>query len=341
MKIIHYDQKEGELKVVADTLEDLWHLSKVLAVEDEVAGSTFRTYKVGKTEEKKHVKIRLKVKQVEFAESANRLRILGVIISGEPEEYIQLGRHHALDVAPGDKIAIKKTWMAHEIKRLREAEKETKRPKTTVVVLDEEHALFAVLKPYGIEYGLELRNTARKKSDDFEKKEQEYFSKIAENLEKAEGKVVVAGPGFAKDNLKAFIQQKKPELLKRIIFESCSYAEPSGVKELMNRGVLQKAAGLARFEKEENEMEEFFTHIYKESGKAVYGLEEVKKAVEVGAAEKLLVLDDLFRKSEQVQKIVEAAESRGTEIIVISSEGDPGLKLKNFGGVGVILRWKM
>jgi len=341
MKIIHYDQKEGELKIAADNLEDLWHLSKVIAAEDEIEGSTFRTYKVGKTEEKKHVKIRLKVKQIEFAEAANRLRILGVIIKGEPEEYVQLGRHHTLDVAPGDRITIRKKWMAHEIKRLKEAEKETKRPRLTLVVLDEEHALFALLKPYGIEYGLELRNTARKKSDEFEKKEQEYFSKITAELEKAEGKLVVAGPGFAKDNLKDFIQQKKPELLKRIIFESCSYAEPSGVIELMNRGVLQKAIGLARFEKEEKEVEAFFIHIYKESGKAVYGLEEVKKAVEAGAAEKLLVLDDLFRKSEDVQKIVETAESSGTEIVTISNEGDPGLKLKNFGGVGAILRWRI
>jgi len=341
MKIIHYDQREGELKIVADTLEDLWHLSKVIATGDEVEGSSFRTYKVGKVEEKKHVKIRLKVEQVEFSESSNRLRLLGTITWGEPEEFVQLGRHHTIEVAPGDKITIRKKWLEHELKRLKEAESETKKPKVLIVLLDEEHALFATLKPYGVDYGLEIRNKARKKSEDFEKKEQEYFSEITEQLERFEGKLVIAGPGFAKDNLRKFLQEKKPEILKKAIFDSCSYAEPSGVNELIKRGVLQKAAGLARFEKEEKEIEEFFINIYKETGKSVYGLEEVRKAVESGAVEKLLVIDSLFRKSEDVQKIVEDAEKSGSEIVMISEEGDHSLKLKNFGGIGAILRWNL
>jgi len=341
MKIIHYDQREGELKIIADTLEDLWHLSKVIATGDEVEGSSFRTYKVGKVEEKKHVKIRLKVEQVEFSESSNRLRLLGTITWGEPEEFVQLGRHHTIEVAPGDKITIRKKWLEHELKRLKEAESETKKPKVLIVLLDEEHALFATLKPYGVDYGLEIRNKARKKSEDFEKKEQEYFSEITEQLERFEGKLVIAGPGFAKDNLRKFLQEKKPEILKKAIFDSCSYAEPSGVNELIKRGVLQKAAGLARFEKEEKEIEEFFINIYKETGKSVYGLEEVRKAVESGAVEKLLVIDSLFRKSEDVQKIVEDAEKSGSEIVMISEEGDHSLKLKNFGGIGAILRWKI
>ncbi|MEM4166120.1 MAG: mRNA surveillance protein pelota [Candidatus Bilamarchaeaceae archaeon] len=341
MKIIHYDEKEGEMKIAVDGLEDMWHLSKIIREGDEVEGSTFRTYKVGKTEEKKHVKIRIKTERVEFAEAANRLRVLGKIIWGEPEEFVQLGKHHTIDIAAGDKIKIKRKWMAHELKRLREAEKETKKPKLNVILLDEEHALLASIKPYGVDFGAEFHNAARKKSDDFDKKQEEYFKKLTEEIERFEGKTVVAGPGFAKDNLKKYITEKKPELLKKIIFESCSYAEPSGIKELINRGVIEKAVGLARFEKEEREVEDFFMHIYKETGKVVYGIEEVKKAVAEGAAEKILVIDSLFRTSEEIQKIIEDAEKTGTDVIVVAAEGDPGLKLKNFGGFGAILRWRI
>jgi protein pelota len=69
MKIIHFDQKLGEMKVKADVLDDLWHLEKVILEGDEVEAHTFRTYKVGKTEEKKAVTIRVKVERVEFANS--------------------------------------------------------------------------------------------------------------------------------------------------------------------------------------------------------------------------------------------------------------------------------
>lgn len=341
MKIVHYDGKEGVMKVAADTVEDLWHLSKVIAPGDEVEGSTFRTYRVGDREEKKRVTIRVKAENVEFAEASNRLRVLGTIIWGSPEEYVQLGKHHTIEVAPGDAIKIKKKWAQHEIKRIKTAEKETRRPKLTVVVLDEEHALFATLKPYGIDYGMEIRNPARKREEDFEKKEREYFGKITAELERMEGRIVVAGPGFAKDNLKKFIQQKNPELIKRIIFESCSYAEPSGVNELLKRGIIEKAVGEARYEREEKEIEEFLAEIYKETGKAVYGMEEVKKAIEAGAAAKLLVLDTLLRTSADIETLIEEAEKTGVDVVVISSEGDPGLKLKNFGGLGSLLRWKL
>ncbi|MEM4359000.1 MAG: mRNA surveillance protein pelota [Candidatus Bilamarchaeaceae archaeon] len=341
MKIIHFDAKEGEIKVAADTVEDLWHLSKVIAAGDEVEGSTLRTYRVGSKEEKKHVTICLKTESVEFAEASNRLRILGVIIRGSPEEYVQIGRHHTIEVAPGDVIRIRKRWAQHELKRLRAAEKETKRPRLNIVVLDEEHALFATLKPYGIDYGAEIRNTARKREEDFEKKEREYFGRITAELERMEGKIIVAGPGFAKDNLKKFIEQKNPSLISRAIFESCSYAEPSGVNELLKRGVVEKVVGEARYEKEEKEVEYFFTEIYKETGRAVYGLDEVRKAVEMGAVSKLLVLDSLLRTSADVRTLVEEAEKKEADVIVISSEGDPGFRLKNFGGFGALLRWRL
>ncbi len=341
MKIIHFDKKEGELKIAADTVEDLWHLSKVVKAGDEVESRTFRTYKVGTKEEKKPVKIRINAEEVKFSESANRLRILGKIITGTPEEYVQIGRHHTIEVGPGDAVRIKKKWMKHELDRLRAAEKETKRPQLSIVVMDDEHALFAYLKPYGAEYGVSVKNPGRKRDEDYDKKEREYFGQVLSNLERIKGKIVVAGPGFTKDNFRNFVKQKNPELAKSIIFDTCSYAEPSGVNELIKRGVLEKAVGEARYEKEEKEVDEFFTEIYKETGKSVYGIEQVKNAVQIGAASKLLILDSMLRTSEDAEKLVEMAEKSGTDVIVISEEGNPGLKLKNFGGIGAVLRWRI
>jgi protein pelota len=146
MKIIHFDRKSGEMKVQADTLDDLWHLDKIIAPGDEVESHSLRTYKVGTKEEKKSVTIRVKAERVEFAKSANRLRVLGTIIWGEPEDYVQLGKHHSIDVGPGDRVRIVKSWKKHEYDRLKEAEKETLRPKLRIIVMDEEKALFAMLR---------------------------------------------------------------------------------------------------------------------------------------------------------------------------------------------------
>lgn len=341
MKIAHIDRKTGEIKLHTDTLDDLWHLEKVVNPGDEAEAKTWRTYKVGTKEEKKPVTIRVKVERVEFAKSANRLRLLGTIVSGHPEEYVQLGKHHTIEVEPGSRVKIIKKWKKYEIDRLRQAEKDTKKPSVNIIVLDEEKALLASVKPYGIDYGAEIDNTARKKSEDFEQREREFFGKVMKEIERKPEKFIVAGPGFTKDNLKKFIQQRKPELLKKIVFENCSYAERSGVNELLKKGVIEKVAGEARYEKEEKFIEKLVEEIHKDSGRAVYGIKEVDKAIELGAVEKLFVLDEFLRTGKNVEKTIDAAEKAGAEIVIFSSEGDAGIKLKGFGKIAGLLRWRI
>src|SRR5512137_315740 len=119
MRITHFDRKSGEMKISIETLEDLWHLERVLRPKDRVEARTLRSVKFGEgKEEKKPVTILLEVDSVEFAESANRLRVGGKIISGTPEDFIQIGRHHTLDFEPSDKLKIIKEWKNYEVDRL-------------------------------------------------------------------------------------------------------------------------------------------------------------------------------------------------------------------------------
>jgi protein pelota len=341
MKIIHFDQKLGELKLVTDTVDDLWHLEKVLSIGSRVEGHTTRTYKVGKKEEKKHVFITIEVERVEFSKSFNRLRILGKIVSGNPEEFVQIGKFHTIEVSPRDKIKITQNWKQHQYKRLKEAEKESKRPKIRIIVLDEQKALTAIVRSFGIEYGAELYSTASKKSEKQQEAERSYFGQIAAEIERHPEKYVVAGPGFTRDNLKKFISQKYPDLLKRIIWETCSYAERSGVNELLKRGALEKIMGEERIEKETKLVEELIVEIHKDSGLAAYGLDEVRRAAAAFAIKKLLVLDEYLRKDPDAEAAVEEADSAKAEIIIISSEEEPGMKLKGFGKIAALLKFKI
>ncbi|MEW6749022.1 MAG: mRNA surveillance protein pelota [Candidatus Micrarchaeota archaeon] len=341
MRISHFDRKTGEMKIEAETLDDLWHLDKVIAPGDEVESRTMRTYKVGNKEEKKPVTIRIKVERVEFAKTSNRLRILGPIISGTPEEFVQLGRYHTIDAEPGEKIKISKQWKNHEVKRLEDAVKESKRPRIRIIVIDEEQALTAVLRAFGVEYGAEFRSTGSKKGDDYESRQQEYFGKVTAEIERHPERFIVAGPGFAKDNLKDFIKKRKPELLSRITFESVSYAERSGVNELFNKGMIEKIMGEERFEKEMKAVEELLTEVYKDSGRATYGIAEVKKAAEAYAIKQLLILDEYLRTDKDAEAAVELADQGKADILIVSSEGDAGAKLKGFGKIAALLKFKL
>lgn len=341
MRIIHFDQKLGEMKVQADNLDDLWHLEKVLREGDRVEAHTIRTYKVGTREEKKPVTIRVKAERIEFSKSANRLRILGPIEWGSPEDYVQLGKHHTIEVAVGDRIKIIKEWKGHEFKRLKEAEAESKKPKLRIIVMDDEKALTAMLRAYGVEYGPEFYSKGSKKGEDYEKKEQEYFGQIMAEVERHPEKFVIAGPGFARENIRRFIEKRKPELLKRIVFESVSYAERSGVNELFNKGIIEKIMGEERFEKEMKLIEELIAEVNRDSGRAVYGIGEVRKAAELSAIDKLLVLDEYLRTEKQAEDVVDLAERNKADIVIFSSEGDAGVKLKGLGKIAALLRFKL
>ena len=341
MRIVHFDRKTGEMKLQVDTLDDMWHLDKVLAPGDEAEAHSLRTYKVGTKEEKKSVKIRVRIERVEFAKTSNRLRILGPIVWGEPEEYIQLGKYHSIDVEQGGRVKIIKQWKNHEVKRLEDAVRESKKPKLRIIVLDEEKALTAMLRAFGVDYGPEFYSSGSKRDENYARTQDEYFGKIMAEIERHPEKFVVAGPGFTKENLKKFMERRKPELLKRIIFESVSYAERSGVNELFNRGVVEKIMGEERFEKEMKLVEELMVEVNKDSGRAAYGIAEVRKAVEAYAVKTLMVLDEYLRSDKAAEDIVEKADAAKAEIVIFSSEGDAGAKLRGMGKIAALLRFKI
>ena len=155
------------------------------------------------------------------------------------------------------------------------------------------------------------------------------------------GKIIVAGPGFGKENLMKFIKQKDPQLARKIVLEHCSYAERSGINELLKRGVVSKVASEERAENELVLMDRFSVELRKESGMVAYGLEEVKRAVEASAVGTLLVIDELLRTNKEIEKVVEEAEKRKVKLVVFSHESDGGRELSGYGGLAALLRFRM
>ena len=91
MKILAKKLKENKLKLQVDSLEDLWHIYNVISEGDIVYAKTLRTVErkdADKKQEKKPVRLKLRVEKLNFDKTVNRLRVLGTIISGTPEEYI-------------------------------------------------------------------------------------------------------------------------------------------------------------------------------------------------------------------------------------------------------------
>ncbi|VVC01491.1 Peptide chain release factor subunit 1 [uncultured archaeon] len=345
MKLGKQDASEGEIRLTPENTEDLWHIERILQPGDQVLSKSFRRFKAaeGDAGEKKLVTIRLSAEKVEFARHANRLRVTGKIIEGSPPEFVQQGAYHTIDIEQDFPVSIiKEKWMAHHLARIKQAIAETKRPKMGLLVLDETHALYATLRGYGVEYELELENSASKRDERFDEKTKSFFGEILKKLQSSQvGKIIVAGPGFGKENLLKFIREKDPQLCRKIVLEHCSYAERSGINELLKRGVVSKVAAEERSENELVLMDKFSTELRKESGLVAYGIAEVKSAAAASAIGTLLVIDELLRNSKEVESIVEEAEKRKVKLVVFSHESDGGRELAGYGGFAALLKFKI
>ena len=100
MKVIFKDLKHGEIKLMPENLDDIWHLYNIVDAGDLVRAVTFRTDEQkddkirSKKAEKKRMKVGIRVSEVKFHEFSDRLRIQGKIIEG-PQD---LGSFHTFNI---------------------------------------------------------------------------------------------------------------------------------------------------------------------------------------------------------------------------------------------------
>jgi len=157
MKVIFRDLKHGEIKLMPENLDDIWHLYNIIDEGDLVRMVTFRTSEQkddkirSKKAEKKRMKLGIRVKEVKFHEFSDMLRIHGVIEEG-PQD---LGSYHTLsvDAEDMDKISIiKEEWKHHQLERIDEAVRLRNQSILTFVSLDEDTATIAVLRQSGLQW---------------------------------------------------------------------------------------------------------------------------------------------------------------------------------------------
>ena len=106
MRILHQDARANEIKLLPETLDDLWHLYNLIDERDLVFAMTYRRgeEKSDKLRPDRSDKVRMRlgirVQKVEFHETEDVLRVLGVIEQG-PQD---MGEHHTLMIGPGDAL---------------------------------------------------------------------------------------------------------------------------------------------------------------------------------------------------------------------------------------------
>ncbi len=209
----------------------------------------------------------------------------------------------------------------------------------------------------------------------------EWFTKVGEKasqlfLEKKNLKgLLIGGPGPTK---REFVNGNYLDyrIKEKIIgFYDTGYTDEYGLRELVNAASndLEKMDII----KDKKLMQRFLNEVKKDSGLAIYGEEEVRKALENGAVEVVLISDalekykikakckncgyevngvfekfdnicpncslpmEIIEKKDIVEEYAELAEKSSAELEIIGRESEEGeILYKAFGGIAGILRYK-
>jgi protein pelota len=171
--------------------------------------------------------------------------------------------------------------------------------------------------------------------------------------------LLLASPGFAAQNFLTYIKNyatshtHKPlaALLPLITVTHSSSANLSALAEVLASPAVLSKLQDSKFARETQILDEFYTSLRRDDGRAWYGPKEVEKCVEKGAVGRgggvLLISNRLFRASDVGERkkwvalVDRVREVEGGEVRVLSEAHESGKRLETLGGVAAVLTFPL
>jgi protein pelota len=328
----------GEIRLFPENIDDIWHLSHLIAPGDLVFATTLRTGDTAADKirpekaEKRPVRLGIRVGKVEFHHYANRLRVTGLIEHGMDQ-----GSHHTLNIETGYEISVIRQWWKSDLERIDRAVKASVYDVIHILTIEEGEAELFRIRHFGPELVITITMGSGKGME--VNSRTSFFEKVLGQLAPVNGPLVIAGPGFIKEDFMKFFRSRESEKAATAVVVETRRTGAGAVQEVIGLGTLEKLAGDLQLAREVNLMGEFLRRISKGEPVA-YGRAEVKNAGDCGAIEVVLVVDTLIR-DPGVVEMMEQAERSDSGVIVFSTGFEPGKQLEALGGVAALLRYRI
>ncbi|KAA8922959.1 mRNA surveillance protein pelota [Thermoplasma sp.] len=337
MRILEEDLRNSTYRIRVESLDDLWYLRNILSEGDTVSAVTLRRVEesadVQRSRERERIPItiKLRVEKIEFQDFDNRLRILGTVIEG-PED--TRGKHQSITVTVDSEISITKIWQEEHIRMLKEATDERFVTIYTAVAMDEDEAQVFLIHPYGVQQIGTVFSGRSGKYAESNYSETSYFEQIINVVKNYQSRIIVLGPGFARDRFATYCKQKGLSIIGSF---PANRTDSGAVYEFITSADVEKLLSEERIARDKEVVDEFLIALRKDM--AVYGRDQTTSALENGALSDLIITDEVFR-TDEGRKLLGTAESVGTKIHIVSVSNDPGQMVKKFGGFAGILRYR-
>ncbi|XP_068100192.1 protein pelota homolog [Hyperolius riggenbachi] len=368
MKLISKDIEKdnaGQVTLLPDEAEDMWHTYNLLQVGDSLQASTIRkvqtesaTGSVGSNRIRTTLTIR--VETIDFDSQACQLRVKGTNI--QENQYVKMGAYHTIELEPNRKFTLaKKQWDSVVLERIEQACDPASSADVAAVVMQEGLAhICLVTSSMTILRAKIETNIPRKRRGNctqHEKALEKFYEQVMQgiirhiNFEVVKV-VLVASPGFVREQfceflfLRAVKQDLKTLLENRGKFlqvHSSSGHKYSLTEVLCDPAVTARLAD-TKAAAEIKALSDFYKMLQHEPDRAFYGIKHVERASEVLAIDTLLVTDELFRHQDvptrtRYVRLVDSVKENGGTVRIFSSLHVSGEQLNQLTGVAAILRF--
>jgi protein pelota len=356
----------GEAKMVAEEGEDLWHAFNLIREGDLVTATTFRKVSrdngVGSESERIKLKLTIKVEGIEYDGEGHQIRLKGRNIT--ENEHVKLGAYHSLELELQRAFTLAKDkWDALDVERIKQCTDPAASADLAVLLITEGLAnLCLVGRTCTITRAKIEVNMPRKRgaaAAGYDKAIENFYSRaFAAVVRHVDWEIVkclvIAGPGFAKDGFKDYLdleaQRKDVRVLilnkSKIVLASASSAYRHALKEVLASPAIASQIKDTKAAQEVNALGDFMTMLGTDPARAFYGPGHVRAAHELGAIDTLLISDSLFRTADPIMRtkyaaLVEEVESGGGKALVFSGAHSSGEQLNQLTGVAAILRFPL
>jgi protein pelota len=342
--------------VISEDADDLFSLRRIIEGGDYVIADSTRVIKqVGEYArpdkgERIKVRVSIRVENISFDQSIDRLRIAG-IITASSNELVSKGTHHSLTLRVGDSITIDKgrKWSDLEINILR---KSGDAAGFILIAIDTQEAAIAKLlgthleiipNIYSGKSGKRYPQAVKKDS-----KTESFFEDIARTIsgllivEKDRFRAIIFGPGETKRRFYNFLSTTT-DLDKNVflVLEGIDVAGEDGIYVFLRSSAMKEVMKTSKLASVSFIVDEIMSLVSKGENKFAIGIHEIQNAASIKAISNLVLSDSIFRTAaeSEVIRLLNLLEGQGAKVYAVDSSTDIGMRVSALGGVVALLRY--
>ncbi|XP_028670762.1 protein pelota homolog [Erpetoichthys calabaricus] len=355
----------GQVTLMPEEPEDMWHTYNLLQVGDSLRASTFRkvltessTGSVGSN--RVRTTLTISVEAIDFDTQACQLRVKGTNI--QENEYVKMGAYHTIELELNRKFTLaKKVWDSVVLERIEQACDPAQQADLAAVIMQEGLANIVLVTPAMTLLRAKVEVTIPRKRrgncSQHDKALERFFEAVMQGILRHISFdivkcVLVASPGFVKDQFCTYLFGQAVKTDNKILLENrskfvqvhSSSGHKYSLKEVLSDPTVTSRLADTKAAGEVKVLEDFYKMLQQEPDRAFYGVAHVEKANEAMAIDVLLISDELFRHQEvatrsRYVKLVDNVRDNGGTVRIFSSLHVSGEQLNQLSGVAAILRF--